>query len=195
MPGRAAPGREGRSERTGSRRAPAHPGQRRVRSGGCTGAGRPSTAGGARVRPLGLGSQPPPPQHHPLVQSRPARGASAVGGGSWAVGCGTSAVSGAGLPFPLASLSHRGSPSRPTGAPAGLKGGPDGSRRLRSKLFCRPPSSSNGLGAHRNPASRKPRVPRPRPTSRRRPLTHAFPQPPQGCATADAGTLRHLQNR
>lgn len=57
---------------------------------------------------------------------------------------------------PLAVLAGR-FPSRPCpntaphphGAPARVRGGTDGSRRLRSKVFCRPSRRSNGLGGLR----------------------------------------------
>lgn len=176
MPGRAARPRR-RSRRTGSSRTPAHPGQPRVRPGCCAGAHRPSTAGGSQDSPRVRGSRPPSAQQRPLVPSRPARGVR-----------------------PMAALAGR-VPLRPSptktprpvpGAPAGVRRGPDGARRLWSSFL------ASTAPLQRSPELRETHLPRSPcpctllPGSHRQPLTHAFSHHPQGCAAAYGGALRHL---
>lgn len=146
MPRRAILGHGGgRSRHTGCWRAPAPPRQRRVRCGGCAAHVAPQEQAGLGTGHGVQGSRPPPAQQPPLVPPRPLRKVQPL-----------AALT---VRFPFASWSHHKSPSQV--ASAGVGRGPDRTRRLRSKVFWRPPRRFSDLRGRGKPGSHAARVPAP----------------------------------
>lgn len=137
----------------------------------------PPPTGGAQERPRSPGFQATPRPAAPITSVAPRSLGSAVGG---AVSPSVPVPSQLPVPFQR--------------TPAGIRTGPDSERRLQGKVFWHSPLSSNGLRAAGTPPPAQPEPPHPPPApgSRRRPLTHTFPHPPQGCSAATGGAFRHL---